>query len=135
VIGMARNLFCCFAILLVISTGCSKPAKPLAKTYPVHGRVTDKAGKPVGGGYVQFYPESDSWARTAGEIKSDGTYSLTTMRDKLRSDGALPGPNRVTINTPPPGTAPGQAVTFLMYNLPAPKTVEEKDNQIDLQLK
>ena len=72
--------------------GCASPTQPIPTTYPVHGRVTYEDGTPVTDGLVQFHPDASLSVATTGKIQSDGTYSLTTMRDGLRAEGALPGP-------------------------------------------
>jgi hypothetical protein len=135
--GMTRLFFLWVLIVALCVTGCGRSnVKPLDKTYPVHGRVTFKDGKPATDGYVQFYPEKDRWATTTGALKSDGSYSLTTTRDRMRSDGALPGVNQVSISITPTNkvnVAPmGQ---LCIIKMPTPKTVEEKDNEINFVLK
>jgi hypothetical protein len=78
----------------------------------------------------------DTSVSTAGAIGQDGAYSLATMRDGLRSEGALPGPNRVTAIVPatrntgqqsPASAIPPRAVVFS-----APFNVESKENVIPL---
>jgi hypothetical protein len=125
-------------LLVATLAGCGKPAKPLPPTYPVHGRVTYKDGAPVRDGFVQFQPASDAWVTTAGAIQSDGTYNLTTMRDHLRADGAVAGPNRVTVVAAPSGGQAKQPLSSKMsrspepYVFPTPYTIQPRDNVINL---
>ena len=87
--------FCMLVAACLI--GCGSRPRPLPATYPVHGKVTCKDGTPVTEGVVQFQPSASLSVATAGRIRSDGTYSLTTMRDGLLAEGALAGPNRVIV--------------------------------------
>ena len=88
------------AILLVLlaTAGCRPRAEALPETGPVHGVVTNANGQPISGGLVTFEPEGHGSVFTVGEIKSDGTYTLTTSRSGLKSPGAVVGPNRVTVS-------------------------------------
>jgi hypothetical protein len=61
------------------------------QTAEVKGKVTYK-GKAVPNGTITFLPESGPTA--TGELKPDGTYTLTTFRD---GDGAIPGNYTVII--------------------------------------
>jgi hypothetical protein len=59
---------------------------------PVTGKVTYK-GQPVAKGRIRFEP--DGYGRPAfGQLKSDGTYMLTTEKD---GDGVIAGHHRVTV--------------------------------------
>jgi hypothetical protein len=67
----------------------------LGKRYAVSGSVT-RQGKPLTKGSVNFMPANPSTGRAAtGEIRPDGTYSLTTQNP---DDGALAGDYRVVIS-------------------------------------
>lgn len=81
------------AVALLCSGGCgSKPERYVAATVPVKGKITFK-GKPLTEGEVTFQPTNDG--RPAhGNIKPDGTYTLSTSKD---GDGALAGVHRVGI--------------------------------------
>jgi hypothetical protein len=84
---------CCLALLIGLA-GCSGGQA----TAKVSGKVTHN-GQPVTGGMLTFSPvASSSGAVTAGkgatgEIKSDGTYVLTT---NIAGDGAVIGRHKVT---------------------------------------
>jgi hypothetical protein len=129
----------CIGSILVVATcltGCAKAPAPLPKTYPVHGKVTYRDGAPVNAGMVQLQPEADTSVTTKGEIGRDGTYSLTTMRDGLRAEGAVAGPNRVTVfpSDIVKGAA-GAADHFapgLPSVLPTPFNVQQRDNALNL---
>jgi hypothetical protein len=88
---------CCLltaGLLGIVLTGCG--GLRLGK---VSGRIT-VGGKPVPSGVVMFYPEAGPTA--VGEIRSDGTYTLTT---KKPGDGAVLGAHRVTVQST--SVAPG----------------------------
>ena len=76
-----------YLLLACAILGCSSDAK-LAR---VHGTVK-LDGKPLTTGIVRFIPEGGRAA--AGEIQSDGTYSLGTLS---QADGALIGMHKVAI--------------------------------------
>jgi hypothetical protein len=77
-------------VLIVSSAGCGR------RMYPVHGTVTLEDGQPLTRGMVIFESQSDGAAIMArGEIKSDGSYQLSTERP---GDGVPRGKYRVQIN-------------------------------------
>ena len=92
----------CFSIALACC-GCGAKSYPLAK---VSGRVT-KAGQPVSGATVLFQPMASSADGGAGPgsfglTDAEGRYELKTYNDK--TEGAVVGRHRVTVNLPlPPG--------------------------------
>jgi hypothetical protein len=88
------TLVCGFGIVVSTFSGCSKAPG----TIPVGGKITYR-GKPVLKAEVQFTPVesgADGALRriAAGEVDSQGVYSLSTFR---KGDGALPGEYVVTI--------------------------------------
>ncbi len=88
--AFATSLFLvtrCLAPCLLV-TGCGSAGPSLGE---VHGRVTID-GKAVNTGRIMFHPETGRSA--TGEIRSDGTYSLTTFK---QDDGAMVGKHRITI--------------------------------------
>lgn len=101
--------------------GCGHRPAPLPATYRVHGTVVYKDGTPVTRGLVQFQPQADASVTTTAAIGKDGAYSLTTMRDGLRAEGAVAGPNRVIV------------IPFTTY--PAPYVVKPCDNEFRLVVK
>ncbi len=121
--------------------GCGDRPKVLPATYPVHGTVKYKDGKPVTGGLVQFRPATDTRATTTGLIQADGSYSLVTRRDGLAAPGAIAGPNRVTI-TPSRseriiarrtdgGRPEEQMGTIMITTYPTPYDVAPHDNEFN----
>ena len=108
-IGRMKNIALTHPVSFAIAAmlclaGCGRRSAPLPRTYPVHGKATYENGAPVTAGLVQFQPQSEPSVTTAGVIRNDGSYSLTTMRDGLRAEGAVAGPNRVFDN--PGGECP-----------------------------
>lgn len=80
---MLRQIFLLFALLAIL--GCSKDPHP--KRFPVSGAVKFSDGEPVKTGIVEFIPVDGALTAT-GQIKSDGTYKLSTIEN---DDGAVPG--------------------------------------------
>jgi hypothetical protein len=80
----------CTVLVLALLTGCS--ASDQLPTAKVTGKVAYK-GKPVPTGTIMFVPKGDKPSAT-GELKSDGTYELTTYEE---GDGAVLGPHTVMI--------------------------------------
>lgn len=106
--GMATRRCCLLLAGCVLGmglTGCG--GLRLGK---VSGRITVD-GEPVPDGVVMFYPEAGPTA--VGEIRPDGTYSLTTQK---QGDGAVVGTHRVTIQATKVG--PGSMVE--------PKNIDEE---------
>jgi hypothetical protein len=80
---------------------------------------------------VQFAPEGHPAVTTCATINPDGTYSLTTMRDGLRAEGAVAGANRVIV-IPPPGVDVKMGRGVVPTIFPKPYNVESRDNQFNL---
>jgi hypothetical protein len=81
----------CTILVLALLAGCA--ASDQLPTAKVTGKVTYK-GKPVPTGTIMFIPEGDKPSAT-GELKSDGTYELTTYEE---GDGAVLGKHSIEIN-------------------------------------
>jgi len=116
-------------------TGCGERPVALPPTYPVHGRVTYRDGAPLGGGLVQFQSQADLSVVTSAAIQKDGTYALATMRNGLRTDGAVAGPNRVMVVPADDGNVGGAspvAQSALPIVFPMPYNVEPRDNEFPL---
>lgn len=128
-----------FAIAaLLCLAGCGRRSAPLPRTYPVHGKATYENGAPVTAGLVQFQPQSEPSVTTAGVIRNDGAYSLATMRDGLRAEGAVAGPNRVFV-IPAENVArraDSRRITQQGASVPTvyptPYRVEPRDNEFNL---
>ena len=72
-------------------SGCSRDKHP--KRYAVSGKVLFPDGEPVRTGVVELVPEEGNLT-AHGDIKRDGTYSLSTIKF---NDGAVPGNYRVVV--------------------------------------
>ena len=91
-----------------LTTGCGPSGAPLPETYPVHGTVAQRNGTLITSGIVVFESKADRSVSTAGVIKEDGTYSLTTSRGRQRVEGAVAGPNHVVITLSDSGPSGGK---------------------------
>lgn len=141
---MSRRLSVCHLVTLssclfvCLLAGCGDKGP---KTAVVHGTVTYK-GKPVPNGSINFVP-ADGPAAT-GEIRSDGSYRLTTFR---KGDGAILGTHKVVIvamqdqsgqaveaYTPlPPPIVPVKYTSLATTDLTA--EVKDQENTINFDLK
>src|SRR5438105_12106805 len=133
---MRRQLRVGLLVCILIGCGGGGP-----RTAIVRGTVTYK-GKPVPNGTVTFVPASGHHA--TGEIRPDGSYTLTSFRP---GDGAVPGTYKVVVvamqdmtgrlpedRVPlPPPIVPNKytsiATTDLIFE------VKEGENTIDLPLR
>jgi hypothetical protein len=133
---------------LVAVAGCGKGS---GAGYPVSGKITYRGAPMVAGGSVRFVPLSVEGGKEAGGvIEKDGTYKLNT--------NVVPGNYRVevyqnTVLEPTvfgPGEEEDRPIVSKEVPLPADKkisdvykgensplkvTIEEKDNDIPLELK
>ena len=90
---VAPGLFLLVALALIPCAGCGQGATnaaPIA-TVPVKGTVRYK-GQPLTRGIIKFEPDAGREAH--GEIKPDGTFTLSTYGS---GDGAVPGSHRVAV--------------------------------------
>jgi hypothetical protein len=87
---------------VLLGAGCSStPADPPPKTYPVKGKVTSRAtGKPLTGGSVQFETTGKTPVSVLGDIQSDGSFTVFTLHNKQRLDGAPEGSYHVGVVPP-----------------------------------
>jgi hypothetical protein len=100
--GLRRVLAVFYSATLAgLFVGCSGE-DPRPATVPVQGKVTYQ-GQPVPKGTITFQAASGEAA--VGEIQPDGTYTLSTFKEK---DGAIPGAHKVMIvaNTGDPTKMP-----------------------------
>jgi hypothetical protein len=79
--------------LLGACWGCGSGNVVPPSLIPVKGKVTYK-GQPVTKGIVRFEPDSGFGRMATGELKSDGTFELTTLKS---GDGVVAGEHRVTV--------------------------------------
>jgi hypothetical protein len=110
----------------VVLLGCREEQPKLPETFPVHGTVVGKDGKPVAGGGLTFKLEGEQVLTTAGTVGEDGTFTLRTFAVGIKTPGAMPGKYRA-VYTPP--TARAEAI-FLRDNY----TVKPGDNEFKLVL-
>ncbi|GIX04334.1 MAG: hypothetical protein KatS3mg114_0203 [Planctomycetaceae bacterium] len=82
--------------LSLVLSGCGSGEKPI-KTVPVSGTVLYK-GNPVEGATVSFWAEGAPRAAT-GITNEKGEFKLSMFKV---NDGAMPGPNKVTVSKDPP---------------------------------
>ncbi len=80
------------ALVLLSCGGCGAGAGG-GSLVPVKGKITYK-GQPLTKGLVVFEPRN-SGSTATGELKSDGTFVLTTVKE---GDGVVPGKHRVCIS-------------------------------------
>jgi hypothetical protein len=90
--------FWCASVTLVLIglvTGCGSGKLP---TYQADGKVKYSDGKPMSVGWVSFRSLDTEKPLTArGEVKSDGTFRLTTFRT---DDGAVLGRHQAVVAAP-----------------------------------
>ncbi len=88
--GLAIHRFAVCSLLVSSLLGCG----PTSKTVPIRGQVTYQ-GKPLSQGTIMYVPRDRAAGRQArGEIKSDGSFELTTFQP---GDGALIGDYDIAI--------------------------------------
>jgi hypothetical protein len=119
------------AILLIVlnaTGGCRRNDEEGLQTYKVEGRVVHKGGQPFTGGLVEFQT-NDASQTAIGEIQSDGSFALRTLREQKRVPGAAQGDYRVTVIPPMAEDQSGQPIT-----LPRRYRIEPKDNYFTLEI-
>jgi hypothetical protein len=87
------------APLLLLIVGCNA-APALPKTYPATGSVVYKGGAPMPGGSIQLVAPDDPLLRVVGAVGTDGAFTLYTLRDNAKAEGAPAGEFKVVV-TPP----------------------------------
>tara|TARA_R110002095_G_scaffold216308_1_gene213012 strand:+ start:3967 stop:4506 length:540 start_codon:yes stop_codon:yes gene_type:complete len=141
--GITVVISCLLCSLFFSAAGCSGKSDQLP-TAEVSGKITFE-GEPLQRGTIVFFPESGKRNAT-GEIKEDGTYTLTTYEN---GDGAFPGAHTVTIiserdmtNLMPEDVKPGEKNWLIppKYNQSKTSgltaTVKENEaNEINFDLK
>ena len=86
-----QNQPSCPCYLWVLAGAAGPSSGSPASLIPVKGKVTYK-GQPLATGVVEFEP--DGYGRPGrGQLKSDGTFELTTYKD---GDGVVAGEHRVS---------------------------------------
>jgi len=132
---MRVTLLSAAAVGLLVLAGCGRSKSSFEELHPVKGVITS-GGKPVSGGVVRFVSEPDKPDFLMnGEVKSDGTFSLSTVRtndrEGERKSGAPAGKYRVTYT---PNAGDQTAGYVQPVTLPNLVTVEAKANDLKLDL-
>jgi hypothetical protein len=138
---ISRPSYCVFllgvAAATLVAAGCSGDAN---QPYPVQGTVflDGQPATELAGGTV-FFNSSELHKSASGEIKSDGTYRLSSLK---KDDGAIPGKYEVSISPPETsgageraGKRPGAKPAAFKGPEQQEVTVEAKSNDIPIQLK
>ena len=119
--------------LALFIPACSPPIETGPKTFPVKGKVVDQQGKSFGKGMIEFRAKS-SPLHAFGEIQEDGSFTLHTMADKGKLDGAPEGEYQVTLVPPQSAdrtTAKGPPP--LPITLPTPYRVKPEGNDFTVK--
>jgi hypothetical protein len=119
-------------LLLVTGAGCTGGGATLPRTYPAGGTVVTKDGKPMPGGAIELTTADDPLLRVTGTIDSEGRFTLATVKDNARAEGAPAGTFHVTVQPPPAsdprGGVPEAHKGLAAITLPVPIRLEAKDN-------
>jgi hypothetical protein len=84
---------------LPLLPGCGQSDRmPSVSTYPVKGKVLLADGKPLTRGRIVFHRQEDPPILASGEIKTDGSFELSTLKP---GDGAPAGKYGVQIDPTP----------------------------------
>lgn len=126
---MRRIPFVLLSVALLVPAGCQSGAG-LPKTYAAEGQVLYKNGQPMKGGSVQFTSADNSTLQVVGTIGEDGRFSLATVRDRARADGAPEGEYHVLILPPLQGEHKG----LPPIAVPGTYKVEAKENHFRIEL-
>ncbi len=124
------------ASCLIPCVGCGQGAGTGAggETVPVKGKVTYK-GQPVTQGVVTFEPV-DAGRVATGDIQSDGTFVLTTVKT---GDGAVVGRHKVGVGVSGPAgkksreTLPGKYGSVNLSGLEAKVSRDKTEYSFDLK--
>lgn len=116
---MKRRLFLALTLpCIALCFGCDQTGQGLA---PASGTVTAD-GKPVTGGTITFIPSGEG-KPGSGEVKSDGSFTLTTYKD---GDGVVVGKGTISYTAPsveiPEDLKPGQPLPSSPYSGLKPST-------------
>jgi len=116
-------------VLALVAVGCSSSSS-LPKTYKVTGKVTSKTGQSLEKAGIEFRHLDDTSFAVSGEIGSDGTFSLHTVKGKERASGAPAGKYKVTIQ--PPISHDQKRSPPIEW--PQPIEIKPEDNNIKLEI-
>jgi hypothetical protein len=130
---MRRGAFC---LTLLLLAGCTGTALP--RTHPAGGSVLYKDGMPMTGGSIQFNSLADPELRVIGTIGSDGSFTLATLKENTRADGAPEGDYKVLVFPPlsneSGGDAPAGHKGVPPIALDKTYRIEAKENTLKIEL-
>lgn len=118
----------CALFVAVAFVGCSKDAPDPPETFPVTGKVVDANQQPLRGGAIYFRRTDSTALEAISEIASDGGFSLYTMFDGQRLEGAEAGEYQISVVPPSSGNMPGAVV------LPETQNIQSQSNQLTIEL-
>lgn len=109
--------------------GCSGNSIDPPNTFPVTGKVVNAQQQPLSGGAIYFRSTDGPGLEAISEIGPDGGFSLYTMFDGQRLEGAVAGSHQVSVvPASESGNMPGAIV------LSEPRSVEPQPNEIVIEL-
>src|SRR5262245_13809254 len=97
-------------------------------TYPVKGKVVFKGGKALPYARVEFQSLADAAVTATGQADKDGTFVLTTHEEGRKAPAAVEGKHKVVVEQG------GYDTRLIVTVLPAPVTVEPKDNELLIKI-
>jgi len=92
-----RWFFVTVALLFLVVAGCTKDENASLKTVPVVGKLTERGGKEVTGGMLEFRPAGDAKEGNGrADVGPGGSFSAKTLTRKKPKDGLTPGNYQVS---------------------------------------
>ena len=131
-----RVLSMLLLLAVAVVAGCkAEPPKEVPpETVPVQGKVIDRNGQPLVRGMVEFRAvEGKPWT-TMGLTGNDGTFTLETLVNGKRLEGAVVGEHRVTV-TPPFSDAPDQSAAAPYQTKKPVKVSAEGENAVLIDMR
>jgi hypothetical protein len=119
-----------FILFAALLTGCGSSAPEGPPVYKVTGLVKFLNGKPFPGGIITFTLQSDPSLTMSGEIADDGTFSLATVQNSQRLNGAMEGDYQVMVSARFSADAGGVNI----YKLSQTYKIEPRDNQLTIEV-
>ena len=115
--SFGRRWLLCWVVGSLLAVGCGRGGLPATRA--VNGKVVYKGGdvRLLEGGTVEFQLISDPNVIAAGEIKADGTFSLSTWSKDGSTEvqGAAAGEHKVRVDPPRPGEADSRRLIGAKY--------------------
>src|SRR5262245_13538871 len=87
------------AFALALIAGCqNNNGRPIPKTYPVRGKLVDKSGAAItNAGRIEFHTPNELYHTVLGMAEPDGTFSMYTLSNDKKYDGATEGTHQVFV--------------------------------------